>query len=667
MVHARLAALGLALITLLVYLPAGRHAFLLYDDPDYITQNTQVQAGPTLSATRWAFTTFHANNWHPLTWLSHMLDCELFGADAGAHHLMNVLLHSLNSVLLMLLLRRLTGALWPSVLVAALFAWHPLHVQSVAWASERKDVLSTLFFLLTLRAYVEYALSKGSGARPSAAGWRWYGAALGFFALGLLSKPMLVTLPFVLLLLDYWPLGRMCAGEVAATTTVRPASGKSESITSLVLEKVPFLLLSGGSCVVTFLAQRKEAVIGLEPLGMIARVENALAAYVGYLGKMIWPVDLAVIYPLKPVPVWFWGGALLMLLAIGWMVWRGRATRPHLLVGWLWYLGTLVPVIGLVQVGGQSMADRYTYIPLIGIFLALSFEAFRVVQKQNGQWRLAVLGASVLLLACVAMTVWQLSFWRDTETLFGRALEVTRNNAVAHMNLGAAWEEKGRMPEALGQYEIAVRINPSLAQAHNNLANALDATGRPQDALVHYREALRLKPGAFLAWLNYGGLLSRLGQHEAARTNLLEAARLAPWDPRPYYALGKGWLRQERPVDALREFEEALRRDPNHLPALMYAARTLAASSDPAARNGARAVQLALRASELVPEPSAPLLETLAMAWAETGQFVRAVEVQSRVLDALGSTAEAEPARARLALYRAGQPYRAKENAELAR
>ncbi len=356
-----------------------------------------------------------------------------------------------------------------------------------------------------------------------------------------------------------------------------------------------------------------------------------------------------------------------MLLAISWVAWRGRAARPHLLVGWLWYLGTLVPVIGVVQVGGQSMADRYTYIPLIGVFLALSFEVARVLQKQNGRWRLAVLGATVVLVACVAMTVWQLSFWRDTETLFGRALEVTRNNAVAHMNLGAAWEEKGRIPEALEQYELAVRINPSLAQAHNNLANALDATGKPQEALVHYREALRLKPGAFLAWLNYGGLLSRLGQHEAARTNLLEAARLAPWDPRPYYALGKGWLRQERPVDALREFEEALRRDPNHLPALIYAARTLAASPDPAARNGARAVQLSLRAAELVPEPPAPLLETLAMACAETGQFARAVEVQTRALDALGSAAEAEPARARLAIYRAGQPYRAKENAELAR
>jgi tetratricopeptide (TPR) repeat protein len=313
------------------------------------------------------------------------------------------------------------------------------------------------------------------------------------------------------------------------------------------------------------------------------------------------------------------------------------------------------------------MADRYTYIPLIGIFLALSFEAARALQKFGYRRKLTVFGGTVLLVGCVAMTVWQLSFWRDTETLFGRALEVTRNNAVAHMNLGMAWEEQGRIAEALEQYELAVRINPSLAQAHNNLANALDATGNPQEALVHYREALRLKPGAFLAWLNYGGLLSRLGQHDEARTNLLEAARLAPSDPRPYYALGKGWLRQERPVEALREFEEALRRNPNHVPTLMYAARTLAASSEPAARNGARAVQLAQRAAGLVPETAAPVLETLAMALAETGQFARAEEVQTRALDALGSAAEAEPVRARLALYRAGQPYRAQNNAELAR
>ena len=347
----RLIALLLALITLLVYLPVTHSSFLDYDDDDYITNNQMVQNGLTLAGIQWAFTTAHASNWHPLTWLSHMTDCELFGLNPAAHHFVNVLFHAANAVLLFTLVLRLTGALWPAAFVAALFAWHPLHVESVAWVAERKDVLSTFFALLSLLSYVRYAKENRR---------RCFWVALACFALGLMAKPMLVTLPFVMLLLDFWPVQRF----------------NGSTVQRLLIEKIPFFTLAAISCIVTFLVQRNMAVASLELVPMGFRLENVPVAYVAYLSKLIWPSNLAVIYPmpsdfqLPPMKVAL---AVTLLIFVSAIVWLNRKRTPYLPVGWLWFLGTLVPVIGLVQVGTQAFADRYTYFPAIGLFFMVAF------------------------------------------------------------------------------------------------------------------------------------------------------------------------------------------------------------------------------------------------------------------------------------------------------
>ena len=434
----------LALVTLLVYLPVRHHAFVDYDDLDYVTENPMVQAGLTWSGFQWAFTTLDASNWHPLTWLSHTVDCQLFGLNAGGHHLVSVLFHATNAVLLLLLLWRLTGAFWQSAFIAALFAWHPLHVESVAWVAERKDVLSTFFGLLTLMAYVRYAQRRAKVD---------YLLALFFFACGLMSKPMLVTLPFVFLLLDYWPLRRVTGNGWQVTGDKKPVgklSTRNSSASafgcgatapkrseggqlSTILEKWPFFALAAASCVVTFVAQQRgEAVAPLEKYPLSSRIENAAVAYVKYLFNSVYPVNLAVIYPLpKEIPWVQVVGAMMVLAVISWVIWRARRQRPYLLTGWLWYLGMLVPVVGLVQVGLQSMADRYTYLPLIGVFIGVVFGLGDLAKKLRLKSTVLILVAVFVLAGCLFATARQLRFWRDGETLFERALAVTKDNPIA--------------------------------------------------------------------------------------------------------------------------------------------------------------------------------------------------------------------------------------------
>ncbi|MES1180725.1 MAG: hypothetical protein ABUL66_02560, partial [Verrucomicrobiota bacterium] len=423
----RLVALLLALATLLVYLPVTRNGFVNFDDGDYVTGNRLVKDGLTWAGIRWAFTTFHASNWHPLTWLSHMLDCQLFGLSPGAHHCVNVLWHAANTVLLFVLLLRLTSSLWPSAFVAALFAWHPLHVESVAWVAERKDVLSTCFALLTLLAYTRYAQSTTSDRRQVAGGFSSsffilhssFYLALVCFALGLMAKPMLVTLPFVMLLLDYWPLKRF---SVSAFRFYR---------FPLLLEKLPFFLLAAVSCVITYRAQDAGAsVASLERVPLHLRLENSLVSYPAYLLKTIWPANLAVIYPLpKEIPGIAAATAAAVLIFFSTVVARARQRSPYLLVGWLWFLGTLVPVIGLVQVGSQSMADRYTYFPLIGVFIAAAFGVHALAVRFQFP-KLAAAAAGLTLTACVGLAENQLRHWRDSESLFAHAVAVTKNNDV---------------------------------------------------------------------------------------------------------------------------------------------------------------------------------------------------------------------------------------------
>jgi tetratricopeptide (TPR) repeat protein len=550
-------SLLLAATVILVYLPVRHYDFVNYDDPEYVTENPVVQAGLTWAGFKWAFTTVHAANWHPLTWLSLMLDCQWFGVNAGMDHLVNVCFHAANAALLFVLWLRLTGACWPSAFIAALFAWHPLRVESVAWVAERKDVLSAFFGLLTLLAYVGYAQRRGpengSGKSTQAAALS-YGLALLFFVLGLLAKPMLVTLPFVFLLLDYWPLRRAPDFELRFSPWLR-----------LVLEKWPFFILAAASCAVTIIAQER-GVAALEAYPFSSRIGNVAVAYVKYLFQSVYPVDLAVFYPVsKEIPWEQAAGALVVLAVISGLVWRVRRQWPYLLVGWLWYLGMLVPVIGLVQVGPQAMADRYTYLPLIGVFLGIGFGMADLAERLWIKPAVLVPAAVLVVGACLVLTAWQLRFWRDSETLFERDLAVTANNPTAQNNLGIALNEAGQPQVAIPHFQEALRLNPNpadAARAHNNWGTALVNTGHLQEAIEHFQEALRLDPGSAQAHNNLGIALADTGHLQAAMEHFREALRLDPGSTQAHNNLGIALVNAGRLQEAIEHFHEALRLKP---------------------------------------------------------------------------------------------------------
>ncbi len=574
----RVIGLLLALATILAYLPATRNDFVNYDDDDYVTHNPMVQKGLTWAGAQWAFTTLHASNWHPVTWLSHMADCELFRLNPGGHHLVNVLLHTANAVLLYVLWWRMTGALWPSALIGALFAWHPLHVESVAWISERKDVLSTCFALLTLLAYVRYA--KGNDRRG-------YWLAVFGFALGLMSKPMLVTLPGVMLLLDFWPLQRRAICALPSHAFFRLAA-----------EKWPFFLLAAFSCVITFLAQKNDAVVPLAAVPLGFRLENAVWAYAAYLWKSFFPAHLAVYYPLTTGIAWFWVMAIaagLMLVSVA--VCLARRRYPYLLVGWFWFLGTLVPVIGLVQVGGQSMADRYTYFPLIGIFLALVFFANDRVGRYPFLRVPMAAGALLILLACLILTEIQLTYWRDSQSLFIHALKVTPDNALPHLNLGAAYEAEKNSTAALREYQTVLKLNPDRAEIYNNIGKLLSESGQPEAALTYCRRAVQLNPKSPPSHYNLGLALAEVGQADEAMSELAEAARLDPDYAQPRFQMGKLLFKGGHDAEAVAQFRAALEIEPDNYPMVIYAARVMAADENGEARNGTEALALARRAA----------------------------------------------------------------------
>jgi tetratricopeptide (TPR) repeat protein len=486
-----------------------RHnGFVPVDDDVYITANPAVLQGLTRAGAAWALTATLGGSWHPLTWLAHMADVSLFGVDPAAHHLVSVGLHAANAVLLLLLLARLTGRLAPSAVVAGLFALHPLRVESVAWAAERKDVLSALFLLLALLAYVRHAARPGPGR---------YLAVAALFALGLCAKPMLVTLPLLLLLLDGWPLGRF----------------RAEPPGRLLLEKAPLLALSAAASAVTYFAQRGAGAMGLAgevPAG--GRLANAVVSYAAYLGKALWPVDLAVFYPYPAGahPAWRVGAAVIALAGLAGLALAGLRRRPWRAAGLLWYLVALVPVVGVVQVGAQAMADRYTYVPLVGIFLALTWEAAAAARIRGGRTPAAALAVAALL-ACALLTRRQVAVWRDGETLLVHALAVTRENWVAHYSLGAAREREGRTAEAVAEYEAALRIRPGYVWAENNLGRLLALAGDLPGAIGHLEAAVRGAPRSALPRLNLGLALEAAGRAGEAAAQYAEAARLDPGDP----------------------------------------------------------------------------------------------------------------------------------------
>ena len=645
--RSRLICLILVLATVLAYLPVTRYSFINYDDGDYVSQNNMVQAGLTWTGIKWAFTTFHAGNWHPLTWISLMLDCQLFGLNPGGDHVLNALLHAANVALLFLLLLEMTGALWPAAFVAALFALHPLHVESVAWISERKDVLSAFFGLLALRSYFRYAKENGQ---------RSYWLTVLFFVCSLMSKPMLVTLPFVFLLLDYWPLGRL-AGAPSGTISSKPIQ-----FPHLALEKLPFFLLLVPACILTVWAQSQAAIISLVHLPLELRIENAIVSYARYLLKMVWPTHLSVIYPLRAqLPFLEVLSAALVLAGISWFVWRRKRENPYMLVGWLWYLGTLVPVIGLVQVGTQAMADRYSYIPLVGIFIAVAFGTKELIRRfQLGVVPPAV-AAGLVLAGCLAITEAQLSYWRDSKSLFAHAVAVTKDNVVAQINLGGVFEQEGNYAAALVHYRDALEISPKRADVHNNLANLYADMGKTNEALAEYTEAVRLNPYAPLAYANYGTLLAQMGHYQKAMQEYAEAAKLDPNDSRPHYLMGKMLLMQGRSAEAVGHFRDALRLDPNNVSAIIYLARVLASAQNPLVRNGTEAVALAQRANALTGGEQPFVLDTLAMAYAEAGQFNEAQETLRAAIalaTTIGDTNAISIMQQRLQLYQSGRPYR---------
>ena len=577
--------------TFAVYARVGQFDFVNFDDPEYVTGSPQVRAGITVAGVKWAFTSVEAANWFPLTRLSHMLDCQLFGLQSGWHHLTNVLIHALAALALFGFLHRATGARWRSAFVAFVFALHPLHVESVAWIAERKDVLSALFWFLTLWAYVRYA------ERP---GWRRYGLTLAAFCLGLMSKPMLVTLPFVLLLLDIWPLRRW----------------------PRLWEKAPFFALTAAEAIATYVAQSGSGAVQGFPLGL--RIENALVSYVVYIAKMFWPVRLAVFYPYPAaVPVWQATLAGLAILGVSIAVVRWLRAYPYLAVGWFWFLGTLVPVIGLIQVGAQARADRYMYIPMTGLAILLAWGAADLIRRKEA---VALVGAAACL-ACVPLTWAQTEHWANSQALFQHALDVTDNNYLAHHNLGVALADlspqdaiahyraalqinpnsarahtdlgtalaklPGRLPDAIAEYQAALRIEPNAAIPHNNLGNALAATpdGLPQ-AIQEYETALRIKPdyddarnnlGRALAELaevhyNLGVALASMDGRTAEAIGHFEAAlQIKPDYAEAHNNLGVVLARMPgRAPEAIGHFEAALRIKPNYTDARYNLAAALA-------------------------------------------------------------------------------------------
>ena len=532
--------------------------FVDFDDGEYITENSQVQKGLTIEGLIWAFTSFHAANWHPMTWFSHMLDCELYGLNPMGHHWTNIQLHMANTLLLFLILQMMTGAIWRSAFVAGLFALHPLHVESVAWVAERKDVLSTFFWLLTMLAYLRY-VKKPVLIR--------YFMVLLFFVLGLMSKPMLVTLPFVLLLLDLWPLGRFRFEH----NRLSQSSGKTcfdfKGASRLIVEKIPFFILVVISCSLTFFAQKGGgALVPLASLSLKPRIANALISYVSYVFKAIWPGNLAVYYPYPAdtFPVWQICGAALLIVGVFIGAIYLLKEYSYIAVGLFWYFGTLIPVIGLVQVSDQAMADRYTYIPLTGLFIIVAWGVSDLLVKWHYQKIFLGVSAVIILSALTVCTFFQASHWRNTITLFKNAVKVTENNYKALNNLGAALIDKGKPDEALLYFAEALRINPQKTDARNNLANVLSAQGKLDEAVSHYKEAIRINPEHADAHYNLANVLSAQRKLDEAVLHYKEAIEINPEYAKAYYHLGNILINQKKVKEAMFHFAEAIRINPDY-------------------------------------------------------------------------------------------------------
>jgi tetratricopeptide (TPR) repeat protein len=711
--------LFLAAIIWVVFGQTLRHEFVNFDDELYVSENPTVTGGLNLKGVEWAFTHIVVYNWHPLTMMSHMLDCRLYGLNSGGHHLTNILLHTATAILLFLVLRRMTGRLWRSAFVAAVFAIHPLRVESVAWVAERKDVLSGLFFILTLWAYVRYV------RRPFSLGR--YLLMVFLFALGLLSKPMVVTLPFVLLLLDYWPLNRFAPLTLAPVVTRNGDSLKNHSVLwRLILEKIPLLALIGAACVATIVAQ-KDIIV---PVPLALRIGNAAVSYIVYLRQMLWPAALAVLYPYPQngLPVWKITLAVVLLAAISSGVYLRRKKEPYLLIGWLWYLGMLIPAIGLVQSGLRAYADRYTYLPQIGLYLLLTWAAADLCTGWRHHRVVLGGGSTIVLTALIFCARTQTAYWQNSESLWTHTIACTPDNYVAHNDLGYALLQKGRVDEAITYFQKALQINPDYAEAHNNLGNILLKMGKVDEAITHYQKALQIKPdnavirnnlgnallvmgkvdeaithyqktlqinpdyaeahnslGSALlqkgkmdeamvhfqtaleinpdfaeAHNNLGNALFKMGKVDEAIVHYQKALQINPNDAEAQINLGSALLQKGSLDEAIAHYQKAVQNKPDSVDVLNNLAWLLATCPDAHVRDGVQAVKYAGRACELTHYGVTVFVGTLAAAYAEAGRYddaMAAAQKACALATAAGERELLERNQKLLVLYRAHQPY----------
>jgi tetratricopeptide (TPR) repeat protein len=715
-----LGCLGLMGLLVAGYWPIRFNGIVFCDDPLYIRDNPHVAAGLTADGFLWAFRTMWAANWHPLTWLSLMLDVQLWGVSVPAHHFTNVFYHALSSILLFLLLARMTGERWKSAFVAGIFAVHPLHVESVAWAAERKDVLCALFFIITLWWYVEYV------KRPR---WWRYAAAVVCFALALLSKPMAVTLPFVLLLLDYWPLKRLEIPD-QGSGKAKKSSKTKRPLVRLLIEKIPFFVLSALSCGVTFIAQRLGgAVVATEHFSLSARIGNTAVSYLKYIGAAIVPSRLAFFYPHEQWPGWLIGASLVVVALVTAVTLMQRKRRPYLAIGWFWFLGMLVPVIGIVQVGMQSRADRYMYLPIVGLSIMVAWGLAELAERWRLQKALGALAVCVLV-ACAAGTQRQVRYWRETVALCEHALEVTGDNdfvctilGIGHANakeyqkaldafqrainsrpndvlaltltdmgnvyvrmgewdharecfeevqrkrpldagnlgsFGDYYFARNQLAEAARAYEETLRLEPDQGQVQTNLALVYIRQHRFDRAIELLERMEKVSPKNPEVQFQLGLAFSQQGKLEHAEEHLRRSLALHPAAPQVHYELARIKLRQKNLDQAKQELREAVRLDSNYVAASQDLAWILATDPDAAKRDPRQAVDLAQRANELSGQGNADILDTLAAAYATSGDFAKALDAGGKAIDLAkraGKPELVQQIEARLALYRAGKSF----------
>ena len=621
---------ALTLSVLSVFWQVRNFDFINYDDNEYVSENSYVFNGLNSDSIVWAFTTGHSANWHPVTWLSLMLDCQLFGPNPGRIHLVNLLLHLANTLLLFAILKKMTGSLWPSAFVAAAFAIHPMHVESVAWISERKDVLSTFFLLLTLAAYIGYA-KRASVFR--------YTAALVVFALGLMAKPMLVSLPFVLLLLDYWPLGRF--GVVKKKKTDAP----QKSFGFLVFEKLPFFVLSAVSSVITFFVQRSGgAVAEMNILSLESRIANVFLSYVRYIGKMFRPQNLTIFYPYDAEGFPFWQVAIciLLVLAVSFLVIRFAKKQKCLFIGWFWFVGTLVPVIGLVQIGGQSIADRYTYISYIGLFIMIAWGLSELLLKWP--YRKIALGVSMLIVL-TAMGIAahrQVSYWKNSSTLFSHALAVTENNYIAYTGLADDLRTSGKTALAIEHYNKALQIAPGHADAVLGLGCALVNEGNLERAAEYLKKSLQLKPDHALAHYNLGIALQKQGRFAESLDSFTRAVQLDPGSAEAHNNLGNLLVLNGRVYEAIEQFRIAIRLKPDWYAPANNLAWLIATRYELKDYDMNEPIGLANRACELTNYRDPAVMGTLAAAYASAGKFTEAIDTVQKAMTAADAAGRQE-------------------------